>query len=115
MVRLQEEARLLRAEESALLAEVAERLERVEALTEELCDAQDAVEEVGAYARGFRLWGHDRRKRGPKGETILRLFRPQGEAAKWIHSTEFPRIRSRLVYVLKNIHLVVGWELASSP
>lgn len=108
MVRLQEEARLLRAEESALLAEVAERLERVEALTEELCDAQDAVEEVGAYARGFRLWGHDRRRRGPTGETILRLFRPQGEASKWIHSTEFPRIRSRLVYVLKIIHLVVG-------
>lgn len=53
MLRLQAEARLLRAEEIAILAEVAERQGRVAALAEELCDVENAVEEVG---RGILLF-----------------------------------------------------------
>lgn len=47
VVRLREEALLLRAEEASVLREIAERRDRVAALTDELCDAEDAVEEVG--------------------------------------------------------------------
>lgn len=48
IVRLQEEARSLRDEETAVLAESAERQDRVAALAEELCEAENAVEEVGS-------------------------------------------------------------------
>lgn len=47
MVRFREEALLLRAQEASVLRELAERQERVAALTGELHDAEDAVEEVG--------------------------------------------------------------------
>lgn len=47
MLRLREEVRLVRAEETAILVEIAERRDRVARLTDELCDAEDAVAKVG--------------------------------------------------------------------
>lgn len=47
MVRFREKALLLRAQEASVLQEIAERQDKVAALTDELCDTEDAVEEVG--------------------------------------------------------------------
>lgn len=48
---LQEQAQLLRTEETAILTGIAERRDRVAALAEELCHVEDAVEEVGVGNR----------------------------------------------------------------
>lgn len=64
LLRVREEARLLRAEETALLAEIAERRDRVTELTEELRDAEDAVQEVGGVGSGVGCWKRGEKERG---------------------------------------------------
>eukprot|EP00752_Nemacystus_decipiens_P006906 g6201.t1 len=46
IARFREEARSLRAEEASLLREIADRQDRIAAKTDELCDAEDAAEEM---------------------------------------------------------------------
>lgn len=53
MARFREEVLSLRAEEAAVLTEIAERRNRVAALTDELCDVEDAVQEVGGEGRNY--------------------------------------------------------------